>query len=56
MSGRPNGPYTVKKRRPVQLMPYRWWKVCASSSHAIFVAAGKEKQNHREMRFKEKKQ
>ena len=24
MSGRPHGPYTVKKRRPVVGMPYRW--------------------------------
>ena len=27
MSGRPLGPYTVKKRSPVQFSPYRWWKV-----------------------------
>ena len=39
MSGRPRGPYTVKKRRPVVGRPYRCQKVYASSSQDFFVAA-----------------
>ena len=38
MSGRPYGPYTVKKRRPVSLSPCRWWYTCAKFSFAFFVA------------------
>ena len=36
--GRPYGPYTVKKRRPVSLSPCRWWYTCAMFSFAFFVA------------------
>ena len=39
MSGRPHGPYTVKKRSPVVGMPYRLLYACAMSSVAFFVAA-----------------
>jgi hypothetical protein len=39
MSGRPHGPYTVKKRRPVIGMPKRWAYECAIASLAFFVAA-----------------
>lgn len=39
MSGRPRGPYTVKKRRPATLRPYRWLYVWAISSQLFLVAA-----------------
>ena len=39
MSGRPQGPYTVKKRRPVLRTLYRLWYTCASSSFSFLVAA-----------------
>src|SRR5690606_1976391 len=39
MSGRPHGPYTVKKRRPVLGMPYRWLYACAICALAFLVAA-----------------
>ena len=39
MSGRPHGPYTVKKRRPVDGMPKRCAYECAITSFAFLVAA-----------------
>ncbi len=39
MSGRPQGPYTVKNRRPVTGSQYRCAYVCAISSLAFLVAA-----------------
>ena len=39
MSGRPQGPYTVKKRNPVVGTPNRWLYVWAISSVAFLVAA-----------------
>jgi hypothetical protein len=39
MSGRPHGPYTVKKRNPVVGRPNAWLYVCAISSFAFFEAA-----------------
>jgi len=39
MSGRPQGPYTVKNLSPVIESPYMWLYVCAISSPAFFVAA-----------------
>ena len=39
MSGRPQGPYTVKKRNPVVGIPNRLLYACAMSSVDFFVAA-----------------
>merc|ERR1712087_1000023 len=39
MSGRPQGPYTVKYLRPIMEMPKMWLYVCAIISLAFFVAA-----------------
>ena len=42
MSGRPHGPYTVKKRRPVTGKRNRCAYACAISSFPFFVAAYSE--------------
>ena len=39
MSGRPQGPYTLKKRSRVVGVPYRCEWLCAISSLESFVAA-----------------
>ena len=39
MSGRPHGPYTVKKRNPVEGKPYRWLYAWLINSSAFLVAA-----------------
>ena len=39
MSGRPHGPYTVKKRSPVDGIAKRCAYACAIASFAFFVAA-----------------
>lgn len=45
MSGRPHGPYTVKKRRPVTLSPYMSWKArainCATAHQGIGSSKGR---------------
>ena len=38
ISGRPNGPYTVKNRKPVVGRSYKFEYVCAISSLAFLVA------------------
>jgi UDP-glucose 4-epimerase len=42
MSGRPIGPYTVKKRRPTEWSLYRCQYTCAISSFSRLVAAYKD--------------
>lgn len=45
MSGRPQGPYTVKKRRPVTLSPYMSWNArainCATEHQGIGASKGR---------------